>query len=103
MKLNVLERLGLLNILPSEGSFTNLKLIRKAKEELSFDEKENKALGFRQTEDRLMWNEVDIIKDVKLGEVATMMIVDRLKKLDKEGALKEEQFSLYEKFVEKGE
>ena len=46
-KVNVLERLMLLAILPKEGSFTNLKLLRVVKENLSFNEVENKALQFR--------------------------------------------------------
>ena len=46
MKLNVLERIVLLNILPQQGSFSNLKLLRVAKEALSFTEEENKLLNF---------------------------------------------------------
>jgi len=61
MKLTVLERLLLLNILPAEGSYTNLKLLREAKENLSFTEEENRELGFRQQADQIIWNEFQTI------------------------------------------
>ena len=101
MKLNVLERLVTLNLLPAEGSFTNLKLIRVAKEVLSFDEKEHKTLQFTQVGDQMTWNTAVIIeKEIELGEVVSLIIVEALKKLDSEGKLKEEHISLYEKFIE---
>jgi hypothetical protein len=104
MIMNVQERLVALNLLPKEGNFTNLKLIRIAKEALSFDEEENRLLNFQQVGNQLVWNqEADIQKKVTLGEVATMMLIDVLKKLNTESKLKDEHFSLYEKFVENRE
>ena len=103
MKLSVFERLNLLSILPSEGSFTNLKIIRETREDLSFDEKENKLLGFQQTDDgRITWN-IDVVndKEINVGEIAKELIKKALKKLDKDEKLTEQHFSLYEKFVEK--
>jgi len=61
MKLNVLERLMLLNMLPAEGSYTNLKLLRVAKERLSFTEEENRDLNFTQEADRLRWNDYTVM------------------------------------------
>jgi len=100
MKLNVLERIVASQILPKEGSFTNLKLIRVTKEELSFTEEENKALEFTQVGERLNWKE-GIVKDKEFnfGEVVTKLIVDKLKELDKSEDLTENHFSLYEKFI----
>ncbi len=46
MKLSVIERLNLQGILPEKGSYTNLKLVRVARETLSFTEAENKVLKF---------------------------------------------------------
>ena len=101
MELNVLERLIALNLLPQEGTFTNLKLIRVAREELSFNEEENKALSFQQNGEQVVWNqEATILKEVNLGEVVSLMLVDALKKLNDEEKLQEQHFSLYEKFVE---
>ena len=47
MKLSVMERMMLLNLLPPTGTFANLKVLRIAKEALSFDDKEHKALNIR--------------------------------------------------------
>ena len=47
MKLSVMERMMLLNLLPPTGTFANLKVLRIAKEALSFDDKEHKLLNIR--------------------------------------------------------
>jgi len=65
-KVNVLERLMALRILPKEGSYTNLKLLRVVKENLSFNEAENKALQFRnemnaEGAQMLLWNTTKLI------------------------------------------
>jgi len=65
-KVNVLERLMALGILPKEGSFTNLKLLRLVKENLSFNEAENKALQFRnemnaEGAQMLLWNTTKLV------------------------------------------
>jgi len=100
MKLTVLERLLLLNLLPKEGTFTNLKLLRVARENLSFTEEENEALKFKQENDQVIWvnNAVDD-KEIDTGEVVKALIVKELKKLDKEEKLKDEFLSLFEKFI----
>ena len=101
MKLNVLERILLSQILPAQGSFTNLKLLRVVKEELSFSDKENKKLNFKQDGERMLWNNVELEKEMAFGEVASKLIKDELLKLDKEEKLTEQHMSLYEKFIEK--
>ena len=100
MKLNVLERIILLNLFPDKGSFTNLKLIRVAKEKLSFSEEENKALSFQQNGEALKWNDSSIKdKEFSFGEVIDKLIVNALKELDKNEEIKNEHISLYEKFI----
>ena len=101
MKLNVIERLMLLNILPAEGSVTTMKLMRVLREDLSFDEKENQALEFDQKDEQLFWKQdADVIKDIKIGEIMTELIKKELKKLNDEEKLTEQHIDLYEKFVE---
>lgn len=101
MKLNVIERVMLANILPPTGSFANIKLLRVAKEALSFDDLENKKLKFVQNEDQLIWDpKADVKdKDINLGEIVTQMVVKELKKLDEEEKLTDQHFSLFEKFI----
>jgi hypothetical protein len=98
MELSVIDRLTLLNIIPKEGDYTTLKIVRKLQEELSFSEEEHKLLNFHQEEAALFWDE-DIKKEVEIGEKATDVIVDAFKKLDKGKQLKMEQMELYERFV----
>ena len=99
MKLNVFERVILLNVLPKTGNFTNLKILRKLGESLSFNEEENAKLNFRQEGEMTLWNEVEIIKNIKIGNVATALIVKELTKLDEEEKLTNDHFSLCEKFL----
>ena len=102
MELTVLERMVLQSLLPKESDYTTLKLVRIAREELSFDDIENQKLKFVQDGDQVRWNENTDVKDkeIEFGEVVTLMIVAELKKLEGEKKLKDEHFTLYEKFVE---
>jgi Ni,Fe-hydrogenase I large subunit len=100
MKLSVVERILLMQTLPKEGSFTNLKLLRVVKEDLSFTEKENKLLKFRQEGELTQWeNNVVKDKDIKTGEVVNELIKKQLVELDKQEKLNENHVTLYEKFV----
>lgn len=100
MELTVFERLILLSILPKEGDFTTLKIVRKLKEDLSFSEEEHGKLNFEQKENTVTWNmEVDLIKNVEIGKKAKMIIVDVLRKLNDSKKLTEQNYTLYEKFI----
>ena len=102
MELGVFERLILLNILPREGDFTTLKIVRKMREGLSFTEEEHKALEFKQEDEgRIRWKqEADKLKEISIGEKATDIIVEVLKKLNDTKKLQDQHYSLYEKFIE---
>jgi len=101
MELTVLERLVLQGLLSKEGNYTTLKLLRVAREALSFDDLENKRLNFFQDGDQIRWNEgVDIVKDIEIGETMSIEVAASLKKLEEEKKLRDEHFTLYEKFVE---
>jgi hypothetical protein len=102
MKLTVLERIALLNILPAEGDFVTLKIVRNLKMDLSFSEDEIKALKVEQKGAQITWDltkETPGGKEIKIGEKATDVIVAALKKLNAEKKLIEQQFTIYEKFV----
>jgi len=101
VNLKVLERLVLSTVLPKEGNFTTLRLVRQLREALSFDELEHQKLGFIQEGNQVKWNEkARVVKGFKIGEKMLELISDTLTKLDKEEKLRDEHFSLYEKFVE---
>jgi len=104
MKLSVLERIILLSTLPKQGDFATLKLLRVAKEDLSFSDEENTALKFTPvgTNGAITWDTEagkTIIKEFKFGNTIHALIVSSLKELDEQKSLKEEHFTLYEKFV----
>ena len=100
MKLTVNDRLILLGIIPLQGDFTTLKIIRDMRGELSFTEEEHKILKFRQEETMVYWEEGLEDKEINFGEKATDIIVDAFKKLNEQKKLRIEHMELYEKFVE---
>ncbi|GAG94130.1 unnamed protein product [marine sediment metagenome] len=101
MKLTIFERLILLNILQTvEGDFTTIKIMRQLQEELSFTEEEHKKLQFKQKKGQVFWKtEAAKDKDITIGEKAKDIIVNTLKKLNDQKKLKDEHFTLYEKFI----
>ena len=103
MKLNVVDRLLILNLLPAEATFANLKILRLVKEALSFSEKEHKELQFKQEGEQTTWSPTAKVpdKEVKIGEIVTQMIVKKLKEMNEEGKGTEEYLNLYEIFIEK--
>ena len=108
MKLTVSERFILLGVLPPEGNFVTLRIVRDLGKNLSFSEEEIKdysiKIGFDNGTSTAKWNveKGNVAKEIEIGEMATQIIVDQLKKLDKEKKLKPNMFTIYEKFVENG-
>ncbi len=101
MELSVGERLALLDVLPKEGDYTTLKLLRKLREALSFSEGEHKSLKFEKEGDTVRWQEQgDIPKDIVIGEKTTDIIVDALKKRNRDKTLSDAHFTLYERFIQ---
>lgn len=102
MKLTVGERFAILGVLPESGDFLTLKVMRRLRESLSFEEEEMKHYGFEEKDDRLYWDEdkAGETKDFEFTEKQTELIVTALKKLDSQKKLTEEHFSVYEKFVQ---
>ena len=98
MKLNVLERILLLQILPKEGTYVTFKILMDLKGKLAFNEKEIKEFGVVEKEGRITWKK-SADKDFEFGEKAKEIIVTSLKKLDEEGKIDINNISLYEKFI----
>ncbi len=100
MELDVIERLTVLTILPKEGSYADLKILNQLKLALSFSEKEIKDWGIRADLElnQTYWDE-NGIAEIPIGEKATDIITESLKKLNKEKKLMANAFSVYEKFV----
>ena len=100
MKLNVIERLLIPGLLPEKGTFANVKLLRVARENLSFTDAENKALEFKPNGDKVTWNDGAVGDcEIAIGEVVTQMIVKKLNELEKAEDLPDNHISVYEKFI----
>lgn len=99
MEFTVSERIALLGILPKEGNFRTLKVVRQLREALSFDDEENKLLNFRQEGQMVRWEKEAVgVKEVEIGERMEDLITDTLNKLNKTEKLRDEHFTLCEKF-----
>ena len=99
MKLTVLERLLLLNLLPVEGDLTTLRIVRDLRSELSFSEEEHAALQFKTEEERTTWKEAVEPKEVTIGKRANQLIVDTLNARAEKGTLHQDYLSLCDKFI----
>lgn len=100
MLLKVLDRITLLSILPEQGDFVTLKIVRKLREDLSFNEEELKELSITQSEGRITWDQfADQGKMIQVGEKATDVVVAALKKLDEQKKLTQQHMGLYEAFI----
>jgi hypothetical protein len=97
MKLNVLERITLLQILPTEGSYITFKILSDLKGRLAFNEKEIKEFEVKEKDGRITWKKSDE-KDIEIGEKAEEIIKGALKKVDESGKVNEQNITLFEKW-----
>ena len=100
MNLNVLERIQLLQFLPREGDIITLRILQTLRLTLGFKEEEIKEFRL-DTNDETGITTWDSSKDVDIpiGEKATDIILDSLKKLNAEKKLPENAMVLYDKFI----
>ena len=98
MKLNVLERITLLQILPTEGSYITFKILIDLKAKLAFNEKEIKEFKIEEKDGRVTWRKSEE-KEIVIGEKAGDIVVEALKKLDDAGKINDQNIVLYEKFI----
>ena len=100
MKLNTLERINLMGILPTETNYVTYKIVTNLKGELSFSEEEIKEGEIRFEENMVYFNPAKSKeKEIEIGEKATDIIIEALQNLDKENKINEGNISLYEKFI----
>lgn len=104
MKLNVLERLTVLNFMGAiqEEKLAFMQARRTIMEKVGLDAEENEHFKVAQDGENLRWDPERGTEEVEidLNGAEKAMIVDQLKKLEDEGRVRDEHISLYEKFVE---
>jgi hypothetical protein len=96
VKLNVLERITLLGILPAEGNYLTFKILMDLKALLSFTEEEIKRYGITEADGLIHW-QMSSDAELNIGEKAMDIIMQSLKKLDEQGKLNDRTFPLYER------
>jgi hypothetical protein len=102
MQLTVRERLIILSILPKEGDFLTLKLLRKLQSDLSFNEEEHNLYKFveNKEDNSITWDDkVEQVKEIEIGNKTKDIIVNSLKKLNDQKKLNESHYDVYIKFV----
>ena len=101
MLLNVKQRLLLMNILPDNGNYDTLKIVRKQQDLLGISDEEHSRLKIKREGDLIKWDESkDEPVEIEIGEVAGHIIKRELIRLDNDGQLQMEFLPLYEHFVE---
>jgi hypothetical protein len=105
MKLKVVERFNLLNILPKESNFATLKIVRELQNNLSLDDEENKTIEAKTNGMQVTWNPEKCLeydktpKDIKIVGKAHSIIVEELTKLDQQNRLPLGMFDLFDQFI----
>lgn len=104
VKLKLFDRLVCMSLLPPEGSFATLKIIRDLQMELAPTDEEAKLA---ELEDDLVNGGItakdwDIVpeKEIIFGDIAKSIIGKALEKLDQEEKLTPQHILLYELFIE---
>ena len=101
VKLNMVERLVAISLLPTETNYANWKIINDLKNQLSPTEEELVAINAKQASNGGTTTKWDAVpdKEIVFGEITEKMMMDALTRLDKESKLSPEHISLYQKFV----
>lgn len=100
MILTVAERVTTLSLLPIQGDYATLKILHQLRMSFSFTEEELKKWGITNDPEKQMvsWQE-NGEAEIPIGEKATGIIVDALRKLDQQKLLDFNTMSVYEKFI----
>ena len=103
MKLEIHERLALLELLPKQGDFAELQALRKAREIISFTQDELDFYEMKRADNnQWVWNggkAAEKVLDAPIEQYVVETIRKALSKMDDEHALTELYMSVYEKFI----
>lgn len=98
-KLTCGERLIVLNIMPKEGNFVTLRMIRTLVDKLGLTAEEIVDFGIVETNGQVRWGPMGSVeKEFEFAQAEVDLIKKQLKKMDDDGKLTNDTFSVYEKF-----
>jgi len=100
MKLNVIERLMCLQLLPRTGNIGTLKCVARADDMLGLSDEEIKDFEFVNDGAQMKWNaKGQEDTELPLGSEAKKLIIQKLMEMDKKELLEARHISLYDKFI----
>jgi len=100
VKLDVLERITMIGLLPSEENYLTYKMITTLKMELSFSPAEWKKCGMSSLPDgRTQWTDGRPVKVVEVPDVIMDMIKAKLESLEAKKKINADNVTLYERFI----
>jgi len=106
VKLTVKQRINLQSILPQQGDFLTVKMIRVLREELSFSQKEHELLKLVSLKDgSVSWDgkaAEGCTKEVEIPETVVSIIKETLEKLNAQKKITEAHLDFYEMFMDLG-
>lgn len=101
MKVNLRlgDRLVLLNILPSMGDISSIRIVNDLRQKLSLSEEEYESFGITQDGGRIHWKRDESV-EIEIGPRASEIIREALVHLNETKKLTIQHINLYSLFVE---
>ena len=104
VKLTVKQRIDLQSVLPQQGDFLTVKMIRVLREDLSFTQKEHKLLKFvNHPNGSVEWDAkaaLKCVKEFEIPETIISIIKETLEKLNTSKQITEAHLDFYEMFMD---
>lgn len=104
VKLTIKQRIDLQSILPQQGDFVTVKMIRVLREDLSFTEKELEQLKLvRNPDGTVSWNAKageKCTKDIAIPETIVTTIKEILERANTSKQITDAHLDFYEMFME---
>lgn len=97
--LSVGERMVILSIMPKEGSFVTLKMIRALGDKLGLSAEELEKFKVTEEAGVVKWDAKAYPVEFTFAEIEHDLIKKELKRMDSENKLNQGMISVYEKFV----
>ena len=99
MKLNVGERLMVISVIPKEGDFVTIRMVRGLISKLGLSAEEIQDFEVKSEEGNVMWNAKGSVPlDFEFHYAETDLIKKSLRKLEEEKKLNQDTIGVYEKF-----
>ena len=98
MKLNILERIIILGILPKQADFISIKIITDLQKEVGFSQNELDKSNIKVLENGSISWDNDFEKEIKVTKRAAEIIIKGLKELSEKNSVTAQHISIFEKF-----